>query len=186
MNSTSVASHTFKGSRDVLESGGPELRPLPAERSVNSGAVIFVLPRTQAKRLLASAMHISQTHGGSTVSISSFTSTPMPCLCVFGKYGIEERDYFSCQTRWNPASPARRKHFWKVHTNMTPDWMIYDFPESVEVMVNERTEKDVPRCVRRKRAQELVHLKGSRRDCVASTATFFVLDKRESGSLTAQ
>ena len=39
MNSTSVASHTFKGSRDVLEAGGPELRPLPAERSVNSGAV---------------------------------------------------------------------------------------------------------------------------------------------------
>ena len=54
---------TFTGSRDVLETNDPEMRPLPVERSMHRDhPVMTVLPRKQAKQLLANVMHIAEAH----------------------------------------------------------------------------------------------------------------------------
>ena len=77
----------------MFETDGAEMRPFRVERPVDNDTVISMLPRQHAKQLLASVMHRLQAHTakqGSDVSISSFTSTPVPCPHVFGKYGIEE------------------------------------------------------------------------------------------------
>ena len=181
-------SHSFRGSRDVLETDGAELRPLPIETPVNNDTVIFVLPCKQTQHLMASVVHISEARTAiqaSDVSISSFTSTPMPYPHVFGKYGIEGGGFLKPSHMVEFGVTGRKQNILDSAHKHEPDFMIYEYPDSVKVLMERMVVS-----VRPMEKGPGTDTSVSRRHCVANTAqTFFLLDTsgmRESWSLTTQ